>query len=133
MNRHLLSHDQRTVLDFHEKVDAYTGDWPHIPPEFIRKLRVTLIEEELEEYKQASEDGDIVEIADAIADLLYVINGAALAWGIAMGPINAEVQRSNMTKGGGQLREDTKVIKGPNFDPPRLEPLLEAQIPDESR
>lgn len=119
------------VLEFHEKVDAYTGGWPHIPPDVVRELRIRLIEEELDEFKQASNQGDIVEVADALADLLYVVNGAALAWGIAMGPINAEVQRSNMTKSGGQKREDAKVLKGPHFDPPNLEPILMEQIPDE--
>jgi predicted HAD superfamily Cof-like phosphohydrolase len=102
-----------------------------VPPDHIRKLRITLIREEFEEFARASDNFDIVEVADALADLLVVVNGAALAWGIALEPIFAEVHRSNMTKDGGLLREDGKILKGPDFSPPNLEPLLESQIPEE--
>lgn len=119
------------VQGFHELVGAYTGQWPHVPPEKIRKLRIKLIDEEMNEFVQASEEGDLVAVADALADLLVVINGAALAWGIAMEPIFNEVHRSNMTKTDGSVREDGKILKGPSFSPPNLEPLLESQIPEE--
>lgn len=131
MNANHYSSQQKMVQEFHEAVGAYTGEWPHVPPEEIRDLRITLIKEEFLEFVEASNNRDLVKLADAIADLLVVVNGAALAWGIGTEPIFAEVHRSNMTKVGGPMRPDGKYLKGPNFSPPKLEPLLEAQIPIE--
>lgn len=119
------------VEQFHKLIGAYSGEWPHIPPLEIARLRITLIQEELEEFIYASETRDLVKVADALADLLVVVNGAALAWGIGIEPIFNEVHRSNMTKAGGPMRADGKQLKGPNYDSPKLESLLETQIPIE--
>jgi phosphoribosyl-ATP pyrophosphohydrolase len=96
----------------------------------VKSLRCALIEEEAREFRDALEAGDIVEVADAIADLLYVVYGAARTFGIPVREVFAEVHRSNMTKldnnGEPVLRPDGKVMKGPNFSPPELLPILEA-------
>jgi predicted HAD superfamily Cof-like phosphohydrolase len=133
MNRHLYSHYQLLVQDFHEMVGSYTGEWPHVPPEPVQQLRINLLSEELAEYVRAARRGNVVQVADALADLLYVVYGTALAWGIGMAPIFTEVQRSNMSKLGSKMRSDGKVLKPTNgqFSPPELEPLLMAQIPGE--
>ena len=131
MNKHLYSPHQRMVHEFHAQFGIYTGEWPHLPPEYIKNIRIDLLLEELEELRVASANGDIVGVADALGDLEFLVNGTALAWGIALEPIFQEVYRSNMTKAGGQKSQEPKVIKGSNFSPPDLEPLLEAQIPGE--
>ncbi|SRR6266571_5880996 len=133
-NRHLYSHFQLLVQDFHAMANGYTGEWPHIPPAQIRTLRINLLREELGEFIKASDEGDLIEVADALGDLLYVTYGAALAWGISMAPIEQEIHRSNMTKTVLTQREDGKSgkVEG-KFSPPDLEPLLLAQVPDESR
>jgi predicted HAD superfamily Cof-like phosphohydrolase len=129
-NKHLFTPEQQAVYDFHKMVGAYVGEWPHVPLMETRALRINLIREELDELIEASSGNDLVEVADALADLLYVVNGTALAWGIAMQPIFDEVHRSNMTKTETIEREDGKTvaIKG-KYSQPNLEPILEAQIP----
>lgn len=95
-----------------------------------KALRCALIEEEAAEFRVALEDNDIVEVADAIADLLYVIYGAVLMFGIPIREVFSEVHRSNMTKfdglGNVAYRSDGKLLKGPNFSPPNLMHLLVA-------
>ncbi len=99
-------------------------------PVEVKELRCSLIEEEASEFREAVEAGDAVGVADAIADLLYVVHGAALTFGIPVKAVFAEVHRSNMTKldddGLPIYRADGKVMKGPNFSPPNLQPILEA-------
>lgn len=104
------------------------------PPAFLEsdadnELRVSLIEEEAQEFADAVHARDIVETADAIGDLLYVVYGAALAFGIDADAVLAEVHRSNMTKLGEDgkpiYREtDGKVLKGPNFELPKIARVL---------
>lgn len=97
-------------------------------PAETKELRCALVEEEAAELRAALEAGDIVEVADAIADLLYVVHGAAITLGIPVAAVFTEVHRSNMTKLGDDgepvYRADGKVIKGPNFSPPGLLPVL---------
>lgn len=59
-------------------------------------------------------------VADALADLLYVVIGSALQWGIPLERVLAEVHRSNMTKTAGDKRADGKILKGPGYSPPDL-------------
>ena len=96
----------------------------------VKELRCALIEEEAAEFRAALDADDIVEVADAIADLLYVVYGAALTFGIPVREVFTEVHRSNMTKldddGEPMYRSDGKVLKGPNFSPPNLRPILDA-------
>lgn len=117
---------------------------PGIPDEESRKLRVRLIAEELDEFTKASGmimlEGDnsaiystgclnIVDVADAIADLLYVVYGAAVAWGIKIDPVFGAVHDANMQKfgPGSYQRDDGKWIKPPDWQPPNIEEVLRAQ------
>lgn len=87
------------VSEFHTLFDAPILDTPQIPTQRAQ-LRVNLLEEELNELKQAIADGDLVEVADAFADLQYVLSGAILEFGLGdrFADIFAEVQRSNISK-----------------------------------
>lgn len=94
----------------------------------LRQLRYDLIKEELGELREAFERKDEVEVADALTDLLYVVYGAGHAFGIPLDKCFEEVHASNMSKLGedGQpiYREDGKVLKGPRYFAPMLEPVL---------
>ena len=93
-----------------------------------RALRYELIREELEELHEAFGAKDIVEVADALADLLYVVYGAGHAFGINLDECFLEVHRSNMSKLGEDgkpvKRFDGKIMKGPGFFAPDLESVL---------
>ena len=90
----------------------------------INELRISLINEELEELKKAIEDNDILEVADALTDILYVAYGAGHAFGINLDKCFNEVQESNMSKIGSDgkpiYNESGKVMKGPNYFKPDL-------------
>lgn len=104
---------------------------PSVPPEQISQLWMRLIREESNELRDALAVQDIVGVADGIADLLYVVLGLACAAGINIAPVFNEVHRSNMTKLGEDgkpiLREDGKILKGPNYERPDIEGVLAAQ------
>jgi len=88
------------VAEFHRTFQHPIKDHPGIPSPSRCALRVSLIAEELEEFKQAIADGDMVEIADALCDIQYVLSGAVLEFGLGekFGELFNEVQRSNMSK-----------------------------------
>ena len=90
-------------------------------------LHEKLLAEELEEFIQAADDRDPVELLDALADLVYVAYGCALDCGFDLDAAFAEVHRSNLSKllpdGTVLRRDDGKVLKGPNFTPPDLRAL----------
>jgi NTP pyrophosphatase (non-canonical NTP hydrolase) len=94
----------------------------------LKQLVCALIFEEAEELDAAVNANDLVEIADALADLLWVVIVGALSFGIPLGEVFAEVVRSNRSKvdSGGRVERDPsgKVRKGPRFSPPDLEPIL---------
>ena len=94
----------------------------------INELRISLINEELDELKKAIKDNDILEVADALTDILYVAYGAGHAFGINLDKCFTEVQNSNMSKLGKDgkpiYNEQGKVMKGPNFFEPNLGKLL---------
>ena len=95
------------------------------------ELRYNLMKEENEEYLQACKDGDMVEIADALGDLLYIWCGTVLKHGMqeVIGEIFDEIQRSNMSKldenGKPIFREDGKVLKGKDYFKPNIKTILE--------
>jgi predicted HAD superfamily Cof-like phosphohydrolase len=101
---------------------------PKLPSEEVVDLRLDLIEEELQELTTASYNEDMVEIADALTDILYVTYGMGAALGIDLDKCFEEVQRSNMSKLGADgkpiYREDGKVMKGPNYSPPNLQRMV---------
>ena len=117
------------VREFHRAFGVPAPDAPCIPPQYIRDLRINLMSEELREYVEAAESENIEAIADALADLTYVVLGTAVAHGLTrFDEIFAEVHQSNMRKlgpdGNPIYREDGKVMKGPNFTPPSISPLM---------
>jgi predicted HAD superfamily Cof-like phosphohydrolase len=87
-----------------------------------------LIREEWEEFAEASRVCDVTGAADALADLLYVVYGAALEWGIPLDDVFVEVHRSNMSKvwpdGTVHYREDGKVLKPPTYSPADVAKVL---------
>ena len=94
----------------------------------INQLRCDLIEEELNELKEAMSNKDLVEVADALTDLLYVTYGAGHAFGIDLDKCFDEVQKSNMSKlgeDGKPIYNDAgKVMKGPNYFKPNLSKFI---------
>ena len=98
------------------------------PDENIIKLRLQLIKEELEELEQALNDKNLLEVADALTDILYVTYGAGHSFGINLDACFEEVQRSNMSKldedGKPIFNEYGKVMKGPNFSKPNLKQFI---------
>ena len=97
---------------------------PSFSTEKINDLRYNLIKEELDELKQAMENKDLLEVADALTDILYVTYGAGIAFGIDLDKCFEEVQNSNMSKLGENgkpiYNEAGKVMKGPNYFKPDL-------------
>jgi|TARA_B100000700_G_scaffold208384_1_gene229000 predicted HAD superfamily Cof-like phosphohydrolase len=96
--------------------------------EKINGLRYSLIQEELDELKQAIDNKDLLEVADALTDILYVTYGAGHAFGIDLDKCFQEVQNSNMSKLGNDgkpiYNDAGKVMKGPNFYKPDLSKFL---------
>jgi len=94
----------------------------------INKLRLDLIEEELGELKEAMKNNDLLEVADALTDILYVTYGAGHAFGINLDKCFEEVQNSNMSKldaAGEPIYNDVgKVMKGPNYFEPNLSKFI---------
>tara|TARA_Y100000768_G_scaffold248891_1_gene188930 strand:+ start:193 stop:564 length:372 start_codon:yes stop_codon:yes gene_type:complete len=94
----------------------------------INDLRINLIEEELNEFKDAMSKKDLKEVADALTDILYVTYGAGHAFGINLDDCFEEVQKSNMSKLGNDgkpiFNEHGKVMKGPNYFKPNLNKFL---------
>ena len=99
-------------------------DKPSFSSDKINKLRFDLIKEELDELKEALEKKNLLEVADALTDILYVTYGAGHAFGINLDKCFDEVQNSNMSKldknGRPIYNESGKVMKGPNYFKPNL-------------
>ena len=97
---------------------------PSFSTDKINKLRIDLIKEELDELTEAMNNKDLLEVADALTDILYVIYGAGHAFGINLDDCFEEVQNSNMSKldenGKPIYNEHGKVMKGPNYFKPDL-------------
>ncbi len=120
------------VRDFH---DAFRVPVRHTPstelPDNEIELRFNLMKEENEEYLEAAKNGDIVEIADALGDMLYILCGTINAHGLQekMASVFEEIQRSNMSKlddnGEPIYREDGKVLKSSNYFKPDIKSILE--------
>lgn len=100
-------------------------------PAEVNQLRYKLMREENEEYLEAASNADIVEIADALGDQLYILCGTILKHGLQdkIGEVFREIQRSNMSKLGADgkpiYREDGKVLKGENYFRPNIKAILD--------
>ncbi len=97
-------------------------------------LRLALIEEEVAELRAAAVAGDLVGVADALADIVYVAYGTALVYGVDLDAVLDEVHASNMTKLGADgrpvRRADGKILKGPDYRPPDVKSVLAARRSD---
>jgi predicted HAD superfamily Cof-like phosphohydrolase len=117
------------VGDFHRAFGIPIKGAPGFPSQERRQLRVNLDQEEFLELLDAESRNDLVGIADAIGDLIYVLLGHCLEYGIPIHSVFSAIHQSNMSKlgeGGQPLRrEDGKILKGPNYQPPNLNPILE--------
>ena len=113
-----------SVRKFMETFGQEIKEKPGFPNNKIISLRFNLIKEELEELKEAMENKDIKEVADALTDILYVTYGAGHAFGINLDKCFKEVQNSNMSKLGVDgkpiYNDKGKVMKGPNYFKPNL-------------
>jgi predicted HAD superfamily Cof-like phosphohydrolase len=116
------------VGDFMEAMGQDIEMRPIFPEDHIQKLRFDLIEEELDELKLGMDNQNLIEVADALTDLLYVIYGAGQAFGIDLDECFQEVHCSNMSKLGEDgrpiKREDGKVLKPDSYFPPNLKDIL---------
>lgn len=130
-----MNKQQEQIKHFMLEANQVCPDKPTVPSNKILDLRIALINEEFCEYVDAVKSGhcDLVEVADAIADLLYVVIGTAVAHGIKIEPVFNEVHRSNMTKFiDGTFREDGKYIKGPSFSKPDIKRIIDEQLTEPS-
>ena len=123
------------VRQFHEAFEIRNAPGPEAQPSAATiALRHRLMAEENEEYLEAAEAGDLVEVADALGDMLYILCGTILQHGMqgVIEEVFREIQRSNMSKLGADgrpiHREDGKVMKGPNYTPPALAPIVKAAL-----
>jgi predicted HAD superfamily Cof-like phosphohydrolase len=128
----LIRSSLEMVREFHEAYEVAVAHTTLLnPSEELRELRKRLIYEEFHELWTALNGNDIVEIADALADLTYVVYGTAVSYGIPLDEVFEEVHDSNMTKLGADgkpiVRADGKVLKGPNFRPPDIESILNSK------
>lgn len=117
------------VAAFHHATDTPILDKPEFPADGRRALRADLIEEEVKELLEAEDADDLVEVADALVDIIYVTVGHALEYGIPLDRVWDEVQRSNMAKidpatGKVRKREDGKVLKPEGWTPPDVRGVL---------
>ena len=116
------------VRKFMETFGQEIKEKAQFPNEKITSLRYDLIKEELDELKEAMDNNDIKEVADALTDILYVTYGAGHAFGINLDKCFEEVQNSNMSKlgldGKPIYNEKGKVMKGPNYFKPNLTKFL---------
>lgn len=129
-----LSDAMLCVSRFHEAFNLPRASRPQVDvsPD-MAKLRVELLREEMQEFADATTNRDIIEIADALADIVYVAYGAAVTYGIDLDAVVREVHRANMSKlndqGLPEYREDGKVLKAARYTPPDVAKVLACQPP----
>lgn len=127
----MIKKELNAVQLFHEAFGIEVNEKPTIDlSEKIKELRYNLMKEENEEYLEAVQNNDLVEVADALGDMLYILCGTILTHGMQykITEVFEEIQRSNMSKldsdGNPIYREDGKVMKGPNYFKPNIEAIL---------
>jgi predicted HAD superfamily Cof-like phosphohydrolase len=120
------------VTEFHEAFSLPISDAPKFPDQKERNLRSNLLREEFREYLEAEEENDLVEVADALADIIYIACGTALSYGIPLDAVFKEVHRSNMAKlvdGKVLRRDDGKVLKPAGWSPPDIASIINGHTP----
>lgn len=126
-----MKYQLHAVKQFHESFGLGIREIPTATlGEAKNLLRYKLMREENEEYLEAANNEDLVEIADALGDMLYILCGTILEHGLQhkIEEVFAEIQRSNMSKLGADgkpiYREDGKVLKGPNYFKPNISEII---------
>jgi ADP-ribose pyrophosphatase YjhB (NUDIX family)/NTP pyrophosphatase (non-canonical NTP hydrolase) len=121
-------HASEMVREFHRAFDVPVAAVANPRPAEWAD-RISFLREEFDEYVEAARAGDLAAVADALADMVYVIHGTALAYGIPLDEVVAEVHRSNMSKlgpdGRAILRVDGKVVKGPGYEVPEIAAIVD--------
>ena len=121
---------QALVDQFNTTYKVPTSETPVLPDDSVMDRIYSLIHEELMELCDAMDTKDLVGMADALTDIIYVAAQQARVIGLPIDALLAEVQRSNMSKLGPDgepiFREDGKVLKGPKYSPPDIKSVLEA-------
>ena len=127
----MIKKEIAAVQEFHEAFGLEIQHQPTVAlDEKVIDLRYNLMKEENEEYLEAAQAGDLVEVADALGDMLYILCGTIISHGFQdkIEAVFDEIQRSNMSKLGTDgkpiYREDGKVMKGPNYFKPNIADLL---------
>jgi predicted HAD superfamily Cof-like phosphohydrolase len=123
------AHPFEQVKEFHRVYNVPMLAEPALPSAQRRSLRMSLLREEFTEYEEAEAQNDLVEIADALGDIVYIVMGTALEYGLPLDEIFNEIHRSNLSKlcpetGKPLYREDGKVMKSSAFTPPDIETIL---------
>ena len=128
----MITNAINAVKEFNEALNIKYSKNPQADlDESIVELRYRLMQEENNEYLEAARNKDLVEIADALGDKLYILCGTILAHGLQDKIVEVfdEIQRSNMSKlsadGTPVIREDGKILKGPNYFKPNIKSILE--------
>ena len=117
----------KDVENFHKAFGQRIGTKPELPNDNERSLRMRLLAEEFSEYNSAEYDNDLIEVADALADIIYIALGTAVSYGIPLDTIFDEVHRSNMAKlvdGKVFRRADGKIKKPDGWQPPDIKSIL---------
>lgn len=127
----MIKKEIAAVQEFHEAFGLEIQHQPTVAlDEKVIDLRYNLMKEENEEYLEAAQAGDLLEVADALGDMLYILCGTIISHGFQdkIEAVFDEIQRSNMSKLGTDgkpiYREDGKVMKGPNYFKPNIAGLL---------
>lgn len=128
----MIKNELNAVAEFHNAFGIDSADSPIVSiPQQTVILRHNLMKEENDEYLEAAQNNDLVEVADALGDMLYILCGTILTHGMQhkITEVFNEIQRSNMSKLGADgkpiYREDGKVLKGPNYFKPNIASILD--------
>ena len=128
----MIKNELNAVAEFHNAFGIDSADSPivSIPQQTVIQ-RHNLMKEENDEYLEAAQNNDLVEVADALGDMLYILCGTILSHGMQhkITEVFNEIQRSNMSKLGADgkpiYREDGKVLKGPNYFKPNIASIID--------
>lgn len=121
---------ERSIIEFHQAFGlTYEANPVSSQPDEIRTLRESLIDEEYREFKEALDEQDVEQICKEGVDLLYVVLGTLISYGVPITEVFNEVHSSNMSKLGEDgkpiHREDGKVLKGPHYRPANVQSVLD--------
>lgn len=115
------------VKEFQTAVGQNVAEKPEFPKHVERRLRTELLREEYFEYLESEEKNDLVNLAKELADIIYIVCGTAVSYGIPLDKVFEEVHRSNMAKlvdGKPIRREDGKILKPKGWTPPDIKKIL---------